>query len=208
VGSESRDLERRKAVVKYAFVSLMLVLAAALFVGCSQSAYVNPDEPDELGGTGIDSQDVRTVAREMSRDLIGSSALANATAKPIIALLPTRNETSFRVDTDIITLQMRNELIKFAGDKATFVQRERMGDIRAERDAKRAGEVSSSGEKMISGADYFLTGTLKSITKSAGGKRSDYIYYSFELIDAESSNVVWANDYDVKKVGERGVLYR
>ena len=83
-----------------------------------------------------------------------------------------------------------------------------MGDIRAEREAKRAGEVTSSGEKQVSGADYFLTGTLKSISKSAGGMVSDYVYFSFELIDAESSNVVWANDYDVKKVGERGVLYR
>jgi PBP1b-binding outer membrane lipoprotein LpoB len=187
----------------------MAILAVVLAFGCSQeSAYVNPDEPDALGGTGIDSQDVRTVAQEMSRDLIGSSALANAQVKPIICLLPTKNETRFRVDTDIITQQMRDSLIQFAGDKATFVDRERLEAIRAERAAKRAGEVSSSGEKMLSGADYYLTGTLKSISKSAGGKVSDYIYYSFELVDMESSNIVWAKGYDVKKVGERGVLYR
>jgi penicillin-binding protein activator len=185
------------------------MLTAVVFVGCSQqSAYVNPDEEDKLGGTGIDSQDVRTVAQEMSRDLLGSAAIASATQKPIIALLPTRNETRFRVDTDIITYQMRDSLIEFAGSKATFVARERMSDVTAERSAKRAGEVSSTGQKQVSGADYFLTGTLKSISKSAGKGVSDYIYYSFQLIDAESSNIVWAKGYDVKKVGERGVLYR
>jgi PBP1b-binding outer membrane lipoprotein LpoB len=191
-------------VAKYAFLSL-IVLAALM--GCSQqSAYVNPDEPDALGGTGIDSGDVRTVAQVMSRDLV--AALATEQKKPIVALLPTRNETRFRVDTDIITQQMRDSLIQFAGDKATFVQRERIEAVEAERAAKRTGAVSSSGEKMVSGADYFLTGTLKSISKSSGDMVSDYIYYSFELIDAESTEVKWAKGYDVKKVGERGVLYR
>lgn len=189
-------------------VTTACLLAAVFLAGCTRSAYVNPDEPDVLGGTGIDSQDVRTVAQEMARDLLGAKAITSATDKPIVALLPVANETRFRIDTDIITLQMRDLLIQNAGDRITFVARERMGDIYAEREAKRAGEVSSGGEKMISGADYFLTGTLKPIHKSSSGKVSDYIYYSFELIDAETSEVVWAKGYDVKKVGERGVLYR
>ena len=185
-----------------------VVLMGLLSVGCSHSAYVNPDEPDALGGTGIDSQDVRTVAQEMARDIIGTPAIADAATKPIIALLPVKNESAARVDTDLFTLQLRNLLIKNAGSKVTFVARDRMPAIHMERDAKREGEVSSSGEKQVSGADYFLTGTILGLHKSAAGQRSDYIYYSFELIDAESSNVVWANDYDTKKVGERGPLYR
>jgi len=190
------------------------VLAAAclsvvfLALGCTRSAYVNLDEPDVLGGTGIDSQDVRTVAQEMSRDLLRADAIAQAEEKPVVALLPVRNETRFRIDTDIMTLQMRDLLIQNAGDKITFVARDRMGEVYAEREAKRAGEVSAGAEKMVSGADYFLTGTLKPIHKSSSGKVSDYVYYSFELIDAESSELVWAKGYDVKKVGERGVLYR
>jgi len=189
--------------------AVLAVLAAVMAAGCaSKSAYVNPDEPDVLGGTGIDSQDVRTVAQVMSRDLLSAPAIAQATGKPVIALLPTKNETRFRVDTDIITEQLRNDLIQFAGDKITFVERRRMGNIKEERAAKRAGEVTSSGEKMISGANYFLTGTLKSISKASGKMRSDYIYYSFELTDAESTEIVWAKGYDVKKVAERGVVYQ
>ena len=200
--------ERRNEVTRHALTLLTLSLLLSL-AGCSQqSAYVNPDEEDAIGGTGIDSADVRNVAQIMSRDIIACDAIANAPAKPIIAILPTQNETRFRVDTDIITQQMRDNLIQFAGSKATFVNRERLEAIRAERAAKRAGEVSSKGEKMISGSDYFLTGTLKSISKSSDKGVSDYIYYSFELIDAESSEVVWAKGYDVKKVGERGTLYR
>ncbi len=187
---------------------LTVAVVVVLAMGCSSSVYVNPDEPDSLGGTGIDSQDVRTVAETMSRDLVGTSALAGASVKPRIALLPTINESRFRVDTDIITLQMRDFLNQYAGDKATFVNRERMAAIEAERNAKRTGAVSSSGEKMLSGVEYFLTGTIKSLSKSDKGVRSDYLYYSFELIDAESSDVVWSKGYDIKKVDKRSPLYR
>ena len=194
-------------MTKYS-LAFLFFLAAVMCAGCSQqSAYINPDEPDELGGAGIDSQEIRTVSDNMARDLVGLPALAGASKKPIIALLPVKNETHFRIDADIINLRIRNALIKFS-DRATFVQRERIEDIRAERAAKRAGDVSSSGEQMVSGADYFLTGTIKELSKSAKGKEANYTYFSFELIDAESSNVVWANDYEVKKVAERGVLYR
>lgn len=196
-------------MAKYMTMGVMLLVALFMFAGCSQqSAYLNPDEPDDLGGTGIDAQDVRTVSQQMARDLVASEIAATWETKPIIAVLPTRNETRFRIDTDILTLQMRNNLIKGAWGKMTFVARDRMTAVQAEREAKRTGEVSSSGEKMVSGADYFLTANLKSISKSQKGKVVDYIYYSFELIDAESSNIVWANDYDTKKGGERGVLYR
>ena len=196
--------------MKKSSMCLLAIICLGAFVcaGCTRSAYVNPDEPDVLGGTGIDSQDVRTVAQEMARDLVGAEVIASAEGKPVIALLPVRNESRFRVDTDIMTLQIRDLLIEHAGSKIVFVARDRMGDIYAERDAKRAGEISSAGEKMVSGADYFLTGVLKPIHKSADGKASDYVYYSFELIDAESSNIVWAKGYDIKKVGQRGVLYR
>ncbi len=189
-------------------VVMVALLAGVFLCGCTQSAYVNPDEPDALGGTGIDSQDVRSVVQEMARDLVGADCIANAEHRPIIAVLPIRNDTAFRIDTDLFTRQLRNMLIKHAGSKVTFVARDRMAAVQSEREAKRGGEVSSSGEKQVFGADYFLTGTLLGLHKSAKGKRSDYVYYSFELIDAESSAVVWANDYDVKKVGKRGVLYR
>jgi PBP1b-binding outer membrane lipoprotein LpoB len=203
-GKVKRRLQMRGTIV----VVLAGCLALAAFAGCSGSVYVDPDEPDVLGGTGIDSQDVRTVAQEMARSILECDAVASAEKKPVIALIPVTNETAFRIDTDILTLQMRDLLIQNASSKVTFVARERIEDVYAERDAKRAGAVSSNGEKMVSGVDYFLTGVLKPIHKVSGDMRSDYVYYSFELFDSESSEIVWAKGYDVKKVGKRGPAYQ
>ena len=88
------------------------------------------------------------------------------------------------------------------------MSRSRIDDVRAERAAQEAGDVSGTVDQKVLGADYFLTGILKSISKTDEGKVSDYIYYSFELVDARTTETVWAKGYDVKKVGERGVLYR
>ncbi len=192
----------------FAGIAAAVMAWSLLALGCTRSVYVNPDEPDVLRGTGIDSQDVRTVAQEMSRSLVGARVLADAPERPVVALLPVKNETRDRIDTNLLTLQMRDLLIQHAGDRIIFVARDRLGDVYAEREAKLAGEVSGTVDRMISGADFFLTGTLKSIHTTDGRTSADYVYYSFELIDAVSTEVVWAMGYDVKKVGRRGVLYR
>lgn len=194
---------------KSLWVVLPALVAGMLLFGCAPSVtYVNPDEPDRLGGTGIDSQEVRTVVEEMARDLVGVWVIADAEVRPTVAVLPVENDTAFRIDTRLFTRQLRNMLIRNASEKVRFVQRDRMDDVLAERAAKREGTISSTTAKQVAGVDYFLTGTFMGLHKSAGGERSDYIVYSFELIDSESTEVVWAKDYDVKKVGKRGVVYR
>ena len=76
------------------------------------------------------------------------------------------------------------------------------------REMKRRGEVSTAGQKMLLGADFFLTGTLSSIDKMMNGKRSTFTSYSFRLTDAESSAIIWEDEYDVKKVGKSGMYDR
>jgi len=193
---------------KVALVWVVIVFV----VGCSQptqrTTYINPDDQDSLGGTGIDSGDVRTICEKMCRSILSTPEIAYAKGRPRIALLPVENRTRFRIDAEIFTMKMRNELIKFAGGKMRFIARNRLGSIEAERDDKRDGRFDASSEKNLSGADFFLTGTLRSISKAAGRGLSDYIVYSFELIDAESSDIVWAGEYETKKEGLWGTVYR
>ncbi len=58
------------------------------------------------------------------------------------------------------------------------------------------------------GADYFLTGKLQSLTVKAAAGTSDYVLYSFELIDARTTVIVWADQAEIKKQGLEDAAYR
>ena len=194
---------------------MWLIVVCLICSGCattpnqtSSSTVIMPDEDDGLGGTGIESTDIRTVSRKMAESILGINEIANAQGVPRIALLPVKNSTRFVINQDIFTKKIRIELNKNASDKVRFLARERIEDIMKERQAKREGLYASSGEGDLAGVDFYLTGELTGLSKASGGNRSDYILMSFQLINAETSDIVWEDSYEVKKVGISGVAYQ
>ncbi|MEE8142824.1 MAG: penicillin-binding protein activator LpoB [Planctomycetota bacterium] len=193
--------------------SLLTILMAsallALPTGCTHlSRRVDPDVDDSLGGTGIDSADLRAITSKMARDLLEIPEIAQALQPPTVALEQVRNGTRFVIDTDIFLVRIRGLLNQQCRGKVRFLARQDLEAIMRERQAKREGVYSSSGKKSLLGADFFLTGELLSISKARDQNRSDYILYAFQLIDTENSLIVWEGQVDVKKVGKRGTLYR
>lgn len=194
---------------------LFLLFTLPLFLwGCttletSHTRTILPDEDDNLGGTGIESTDIRTVARKMSVSILEVPEIAKAqSVAPKIALLPVKNSTRFLINSDIFTKKIRIQLNENAQGKVRFLARDRIEDVMQEKQRKIDGRVSASKEADMLGVDYYLTGELMGISKAAGGDRSDYISMSFQLIDAETSEIIWENEYEVKRVGETGVVYQ
>ncbi len=189
--------------------ALLLFTALAPTIGCSPlSKHVDPDADDSLGGTGIDSGDVRTIADKMVGKILTTPEIARATSPPTIVLDPVRNGTRFVIDTDILLIKLRGQLLENANGRVRFLARDRLDAIEKERAAKRDGVFTAAEEKALKGADFFLTGDLRSISKARDSDRSDYIIYSFQLIDAEDSTIVWEGQHEVKKEGKRGTTYR
>ncbi len=194
---------------------LSILLAFCLFLsGCvstystSHSSTVLPDSDDGLGGTGIEATDIRTVARKMAISILEIPEIVNALGMPRVALLPVKNSTRFIINKDIFTQKIRIELNKNASGKMRFLARDRMEDILKERDAKREELFTTSKEADLLGVDFYLTGELTGLTKAYRGHRSDYIIMSFQLIDAETSDIIWEDAYEVKRVGITGVAYQ
>ena len=174
----------------------------------SHTQVIMPDEDDGLGGTGIESEDVRTSERKMAISILEVPEIMKAQGMPRIALLPIKNSTRFIINKDILTQKIRIELNKNATGKVRFLARDRMDDILAERKSKREGLVTSTKEGDILGVDFFLTGELTGISKSSDGSRSDYVLMSFQLIDSETSDIIWEDSYEFKKIGTVGVVYQ
>ena len=58
------------------------------------------------------------------------------------------------------------------------------------------------------GADFFLTGKLSSLTTRSSKGVSDYILYTFQLIDARTSDIIWEGFEEIKKQGLEDAVYR
>ncbi len=91
---------------------LILLLAGVFLAGCGgpMSRRVDPDSDDSLGGTGPESADARTVAREMALSMLNCPEIALATTPPTVAILPVRNGTSFHIDTSMFTTRIQAPL--------------------------------------------------------------------------------------------------
>ena len=193
---------------------LVVIGLCILCTGCATlgtSSYTNtilPDEDDRLGGTGIESTDIRTVARKMAISILEIPEIMNADGMPRIALLPVKNFTRFIINKDIFTKKIRIELNKHATGKVRFLARERIADIMKEREAKREGLFTSSKEVSLLGTDFYLTGELTGLSKANRGHRSDYILMLFQLIDTETSDIIWEDAYEIKRLGVTGVAYQ
>ncbi len=188
--------------------AVVVTLFGASLAGCAapMSQRMDVDSPSPLGDTTTDSQDLRTIAQRMARGIVTVNQVARADAPPRIAFLDVNNRTNQIIDKEIFLNSIRTLLIQHADGKVIFLDRARINQIMAERELKRKGVVGASERKILSGVDFFLTGELNAIDKVEGASRLTYTRYSFRLTDAESSDIIWEDAYEVKKLGRRGVF--
>jgi PBP1b-binding outer membrane lipoprotein LpoB len=142
----------------------------------------------------------------MARSLITIPQISRAETAPRVAFLDVRNRTNQIIDKEIFLNSIRTLLIQNTQGRVVFLDRTRINEVIAERELKRRGVVGASDRKILSGVDFFLTGELNAIDKVEGAARSTYTRYSFRLTDAESSDIIWEDVYEVKKVGRRGTF--
>ena len=192
--------------------TLAVLLVAALLSGCAtktkKATYVDPDAYGEVEGTGIEARDVRAVASQMGREMLGSAPIQAFEGTPRIAVMPVTNRSRFLVDQEIFTTLITDLLIQNAGGKVAVLDRKIADEIAREREMKREGEVDHAGLKAMAGADFFLSGEVRSLSASNAEAQSDYVVIRFQLTDAETGIVGWSNTYEMKKEGSWGVMYQ
>ncbi|MCF7668843.1 MAG: penicillin-binding protein activator LpoB [Verrucomicrobia bacterium] len=203
--------------------NIVLVVAGLLLLflsGCASGVknpsgvpvtVMGPDERGFVAGTGVESQDIVSVADKMARSILEIPQIANAKTPPCIVLDPIVNDTRFPINKDIFLSRIRVQLNSKARGKVYFLARERMEALEKERDLKQSGLVTASSDPNkveFKGADFFLTGKLEGQSTRTSAGTSDYILYSFQLIDARTSVIVWEDYAEIKKQGLSDAVYR
>lgn len=198
--------------------NIFIVSMLVLLLGCASTTIENPGgiqprrvAPDQksLGeGTGIGSQDLQSVTDKMARSILSTPAITSAQAPPVIGLLPVENDTRFVIQKELFNRRIKALLNTQCQGKVLFVARDRIENVERERELKREGLVGASAQEIMAGVDYFLTGELTGLSQASSTGQSDYILYTFRLINAESGIEVWENFDEIKKEGLEDAAYR
>ena len=186
-----------------------LLLAAC---GGTRDTRVNPDAPDTVTGTGLQSQDIRTMATQMAADIKASGVLAPGKdgERTSFYIFEMKNDSSDTIDKEIILTKLRTELSRAFGRQVKILDRSpSAGDLAdAERRMKERGQVSGTVDRKIAGSDYVLKGTMKSRDRQAGKLKSSYVLVTFELTDLTTQELAWTGDYEMKTESEKSVINR
>lgn len=190
-------------------------------LGCASRGVRNPSgagvtrldasEQGFVAGTGVESQDIVAVTDQMARGMLSIPQISQAAVPPRVVLLPVENNTRFPINRDMFLTRIRARLNSQAQGRIIFLARDRMTALENERTLKQEGQVTSSSDpnlREFSGADYFLTGRLDGASTRTSRGVSDFVLYSFQLINARTSEIIWEDLAEVKKQGLEDAAYR
>jgi penicillin-binding protein activator len=195
-------------------IRIVTVGLLALLTACSgtRDTRVNPDAPDSVTGTGLQSQDIRTMAMDMAAKIKASGVLAPSREgeRASFFIYQLRNDSSDTIDKELILTKLRTNLFEAFGRQVRIIDRSPQANdlVDAERRMKERGQVSGSNDRKVAGSDFVLKGTIKSRDRQAGKLRSSYMLVTFELTDLVTSELVWTGDYEMKTESEKSVINR
>ena len=120
---------------RFIFALVSGVITMQLITGCStpintQPSYtrtLDPDEADNIGGSFLESSDIRTIAAKMSAGILSVPEIAEGVAPVRIAMAPLQNSTRYIFNKDILARKLRIELTKYAKGQVRFFSQNRGG---------------------------------------------------------------------------------
>jgi len=171
----------------------------------TQVKRVDSDKQIDLSGYWNDV-DVKIVCESLIKDCLSNQRVDQAIrakrTKPVVIVGRFRNESSEQIDTAIISSTM--ETVIFNSGRLDFVAG---GDVRDEIRAERQDQQSNASAATMArlrnetGADYMLTGAVRSIVDRDGNKTVRTYYVNAEMTDIETNQRMWmGQNSEIKKV--------
>lgn len=196
------------------FIGISTILATVFFTGCSvKNEYIK--DGVNLGGTkytslGIDSADFEHAAEEAVNSLLRSGALNRpGGGRYVIAMGPMINDTTQRIDTDLLTKKIRIALLNSGKavmttaigvngveDETTYIVRDKR-----ENDEFKQDTIAKKGT--LYAPDMSLSGKIIQRNAGLSDKKRQIVDYYFQLTltDISSGLAFWENESKISKVG-------
>lgn len=191
-------------------ISLIAVAAIAITsFGCAQKKvytkgkYIDPDEVILLSDKFVES-DLQLIADRLTESLLTSQLMAEQQAKPAIIISLFTNGTDEHIDILSLTNKIRTDLLKTK--RFRFLNERLRKSIAKEYEYQNSGYVNPETAKMKGkqiGADWMISGHIASIKQPVGRKEIVYYKTTLEVTDIETSEIIWADELEIKKAFKR-----
>jgi len=203
--------------------AIAVIMAGLSLAACQQvdntagapTVYIDPATSGPVKGVGIESQDIVGMTDQMMRDMLSQPRLTNAATPPSVIIDSEyfHNESSSRLNKNTITDRLRIGLNRAAAGRMQFVGRHYADMVAKERELKRQGTVdrgSLPAARAQKGGDYRLGGRITSLDSRdpKTGTMQRYSQIVFEMIDLETSQIVWSGIYEFAKSAQDDIIYR
>ena len=199
--------------IYFKFLFFITVIFSLILCGCSATTR-NINIADEVHyDANYDFSDKKQIVDKLVNPLLLSTFLPSSAKKPILIIYPIANETSEHINTGGITDDIRMKLLK--NGKFRFINERQRKNIQKEIQYQNKGYVSPSmqiqqGRQL--GADYILSGTLRSIEKKQPKQwrlnRKEMIYYSLDLsmTDLRTAEIVYADQAEIAREASKPII--
>lgn len=194
---------------------LILIICSVILImaGCAASTKnLNPDDDLHYDAT-YDFSDKKQIVDRLVTPLLNASPFLPARVKPVLIVYPVVNETSEHINTAGITDSIRMRLMQ--SGKIRFINENQRINIMEETDYQNQGYVDPAqrveqGRQL--GADYILSGTLRSIKKKQPKQwrlyKKERIYYSLDLTmtDLKTGEIVYADQAELAREASKPII--
>ena len=192
-------------------IILLCVAFVLLLSGCGSNSVkrVDPGTQMDLSGYWNDT-DLRMASEYLIKECLNTPRLSTYYVTfgrlPVIIVGRFRNNSDEHIDTSILSQRLEASIL--ASGKAEFVASGDLRDeIRSERLDQQQGYTDDATMARIGreiGADFMLTGSVKTIVDRFDRTATRTYYITAELTDITTNRRLWIGEYnDIKKVIRR-----
>ena len=182
--------------------AITTVLLITLLAGCGENTAVSHGR-----NTALDSANLIEMTEQMTGSIVADPKVQsdlNQKGKLKVVIQPVENrmvgEVLPRGAKEAFVARLRNLLAERAPDKFTWVMN------RDNWYALRDKELDRGPDPNRVQPEYGLTARFSSITDESSKHRSSYYLCVYTLTDINSGQLLWTNQYEVKKSAVKGFL--
>jgi uncharacterized protein (TIGR02722 family) len=194
-------------------ITLAVMMFAGSLAGCAATTRtIDPDSGLHYDAS-YDFSDKKEIVKTLTDSLLTSPLVRTEPDKPIVIVYGIANETSEHINTGGVTDDIRLSLLK--SGQFRFINREQRDNLLKEADYQYAGFVPPEqriAEGRQLGADFILSGTLRSIEKKQPKQwrlnKRKLIFYSMnlEMTNLETGEITWADNVEIARESSRPII--